>query len=217
MWPHLPTELWLEILREASQSDLAALCNTCKHLHDLTESILYSKFSWVPVLNRGVPWTPDSIVYEYTTCPDSLKPKFPRVHLLLRTLLNRPELARHVKSAEFMSPLSNDGCSQNILPFWSEEIESGFTCSDFALAETIIKKMKFVAQYKWLDGLRNGRSDILLALLLSQLSEIRSLDIRFVIAFSFSSLTDCCRCPGLVDLLSFHLPSGLLIISARKH
>lgn len=107
------------------------------------------------------------------------KTKYPRVHLLLRTLLNRPELARHIKSAEVMSPLAKDGRPETILPFWGEEIgqRSGFTPKDFDLAEKVMKEMGLVSPEEWLDCIWKGRSDVILALLLSRLFEMRSLDI----------------------------------------
>jgi hypothetical protein len=79
-----------------------------------------------------------------------------------------------------MSPLSTNGESKNILPLWSPEIkgDSGYTRRDFELVEEIIREMDFFSPSGWLEGLRNGRSDVIVALILSRLSEIRFLDIR---------------------------------------
>jgi hypothetical protein len=79
-----------------------------------------------------------------------------------------------------MSPLSTNGESKNILPFWNPTVpaQSGFTWRYFELAKTIIRDMEYCSQDEWLEGLLSGRSDVIIALLLSRLSEISSLDIR---------------------------------------
>ena len=172
MWSQLPAELWLDILEEFSQKDLSALNRSCKDLRQVTESLLYSKLSWVPELK----WSflsrsrPDPFVYESSI----------RIHLLLRTLLDRPELAYHIKSAEIMSPISTTGDPRNILSLWRPGIKgaSDFTEREYELAKMTIREMGFFLQDEWLEGLRRGRSDIIIALLLSRLSELSSLDIR---------------------------------------
>lgn len=172
MWSQLPTELWLDILEEFSQKDLSALNRSCKSLHQLTEPLLYSKLSWVPEMKRSFLSTsrPDPFIYKSSI----------RIHLLLRTLLNRPELAYHIKVAEVMSPISTTGDLKNILSLWAPGTKgtSGFTEREYELAEMIIREMDFFLQDEWLEGLWRGRSDIIIALLLSRLSEISSLDIR---------------------------------------
>ncbi|CZR59085.1 uncharacterized protein PAC_08977 [Phialocephala subalpina] len=73
---HLPNELWLQALDCVPRSDLPSVSRTSKHFHELVEPILYRDF-------------------------DSTKHKDgPNIALvrLLRTLVNRPDLAYHVKN-----------------------------------------------------------------------------------------------------------------------
>lgn len=72
----LPNELWLQALELVPRTDLPSVSRASKHLHELAEPILYHDFD--STKHKDGP--NKALVY------------------LLRTIVNRPDLARHVKN-----------------------------------------------------------------------------------------------------------------------
>ncbi|KAF4628787.1 hypothetical protein G7Y89_g9361 [Cudoniella acicularis] len=181
-WNHLPTELWQLVFDLSDQKELAAISLVSKRLHTQVEPSLYANFSWVPHVNQQLP----SIsklggrdVSEYTKTrrkrrTRGLGPHGPPPFLLLRTILNRPELTRYIKDVKVLAPMRQDGL------FWDgfEAREGGLSKEETALCERAIRRMEHVSRARWEVGLRIGSLEIAIALLLSRLCQIRSIEIR---------------------------------------
>ncbi|KUJ20008.1 uncharacterized protein LY89DRAFT_666837 [Mollisia scopiformis] len=87
--PRLPNELWINIVKQVPRADLPNLSRTSKQLHEVTEELLYSEFETA----RRTP--------RYGTTP-SFKKVFTR---FLRTILERPSLAKLVKHVTIRFPM----------------------------------------------------------------------------------------------------------------
>lgn len=73
----LPNELWLNVINHLARDDLPSISRTSKLLHQLAEPILYEEL-------------------------DTAKSRTGKaVECFFRTMIRRPELARHVKHANF--------------------------------------------------------------------------------------------------------------------
>lgn len=137
MCTHLPVELWDLIFYHLAQKDLALLNSVCKTLHVLTEPVLYA----------GIKWTEGK--------QSEVSLRRPKIHLLLRSLLNRPDLALHIKHAQFRSYVVNRKWEwPSLVPsLWQDGIGSGFTEKEMATAEGLIEKAKFSPQKEWREEL----------------------------------------------------------------
>ncbi|KAI9877136.1 MAG: hypothetical protein M1830_004711 [Pleopsidium flavum] len=163
MWTHLPVELWDLILHHVAQKDLATLNSVCETLHILTEPLLYAEIRWT----EGE--------------PSEVSQRSPRIHLLLRSILNRPELAFHIKHAHFRSYFVFMHWEQpNLIPsLWQDDgVGSGFTPKEMATAEGLIERAKLCPKKEWREELQRGASDVIIAILLSQLSKLERLDLE---------------------------------------
>jgi len=98
----------------------------------------------------------------------------PKPLLLLRTLLNAPELGKHFKHARFLAV----DCECGMFTTLREAREGYFTGREFEQCQKIITGRKTLSQENWLQGLKYGRLDITLGLLLSQMTCLSSLEIR---------------------------------------
>ncbi|PVH81710.1 hypothetical protein DL98DRAFT_531047 [Cadophora sp. DSE1049] len=188
----LPAEIWLGIVDGFDQNDLAAISLVSQTLHILVEPLLFSKYCWIPDIKYDFNWIPKrfrSDDFSLTEPPEDrrgglgqgLEQPQPRVHLFLRSVLNRPYLASLVKSLQFMAPLTPSGDADECLPFWGSKTlppQSGFSQVEMAAALSLVEDLKLVSRQEWRSGFRQGRCDVVLALLLSRLSEIESLEIR---------------------------------------
>ncbi len=138
----------LEILGLLPISDLRAVCLVSQKLRILGEPFLYSEIHLTWTLNQ----TPPIVQF-------------------LRTVLMRPQLASYVRSINLDGPLHHNRSLRS-------------TISDTAPAEhEISESIAFIRSVGvpfsdlWEQELRNGEMDACLAALLSQLAELRTLQI----------------------------------------
>ncbi len=126
---------------ESVRKDLTAFMRICKSINTLSEPLLYTEI--------------------LITWDDCLKPK-PSIELLLRTLLERPNLASLIKRIRFRNGLdpaarpANHQLSQDVLD----------------LARNSIRLDRFPSSDTWIQGMQEGSVPIIVAFLLSRLHKI---------------------------------------------
>jgi len=103
----LPAETLQEILEKLPSSSILSFCKTCKTALNFAERLLYHAISW------------------RFSEPQAEHP----IHAFLRAIFHRPELARHVKTAELLSgtgawdwddPLPNCPAPPDVRELWME-------------------------------------------------------------------------------------------------
>lgn len=151
---YLPRELYEMTLGFMPTRDLSALARTSRKTRILVEPSLYREIGW--------------------KSEDLTKRIHPPIDLLLRTIISRPELASFVQclalcywepSWAYTSELE-PGCDSYKLDFTSQEMEQ---------TALLIKSLHVPAERRWLTGLRCGKVDLFLALLITQLTALRRL------------------------------------------
>ncbi len=141
----MPQEI-VELILLSERKDLTAFMRICKSIHTLSEPLLYTEI--------------------LITWDDCLKPK-PSIELLLRTILERPNLASLIKRIRFRNGLdpaarpANHHLSQDVLD----------------LARNSIRLDRFPSSDTWIQGMQEGSVPIIVAFLLSRLHKIETLEI----------------------------------------
>lgn len=157
----LPSELLIACLcavrglREQSTSTLSALCSTSRSIRLHAEPLLYQELDWT--------WTGDF---------------HPPVHLLLRTLLNRPELINyihHVRFNDFSDVTYRQNDTRGIMTTFTRVERTTLIGKlwDFTEVSPCYKNVSITAKC-----LLDGSVDPTLSILLFQLKRLKSLALR---------------------------------------
>ncbi|KAL9627849.1 MAG: hypothetical protein Q9164_007469, partial [Protoblastenia rupestris] len=149
--PNVPPELLLHVLQFLSTADLASLSKTSSLLHTTTESFLY----------RSISWTFDQ---EETY-------QRPSICLFLRSLLEQPSLASHVRKIHFHSDSS-----------WynsDDPYKIRLSKDDRRLIWRTMKQTHFEHCTELKRALRDGSLDAVTAFLLSRLHNLEILEIGY--------------------------------------
>jgi hypothetical protein len=147
--PHL----WRLLHPFLGREELLALICACKRLRSVIEQYLYEDIRWTDSESDGF-----------------LQHK-PRICLLLRSILHRPQLAGHVKHISLMSYDKTR----------TLHLAGSFATSEMKLAESFTKRARIFPENLLLEGLRSGSCDAMLALLLSLLWKLETLRITLVL------------------------------------
>lgn len=158
---NLSYDVFLPILSYVSQSDLASLCRVSKELRKFVEPILYGNvqikiYRDDPYQNRRA------------------RGDFNLVHLLLRTILERPELVKSIQHAEFGTELIT--LNKNSDEFWAQ---FSIDHEDIQTFLSAAEKSSLSSEIAW-TRVPEGKADKtgpLTALLLSHLSHLKSLTL----------------------------------------
>jgi hypothetical protein len=145
-----PADILLLVLELQSPAEWRTLCLVNRHFRAIAEPLLYSKIQW--------------------SWKDPKNP--PPIVPLLRTIISRPELAAHVTNIQLEGQtLSNFGSTSSIssIPLSGAELDQEI---EF-IQRTGVSYSEF-----WIQQLRKGVTDALIALLLAQLPNLRQLDLR---------------------------------------
>lgn len=143
-----PRELLHMVLRHLSREDLSALSCTSKQYRSLVEPTLYREICWTNANRR--PWS-----------------QLP-VHLLLRSLLSRPELASHI---HFLAMC----CKKTHI--WIRKKTPYFMSTELERIKSLISSFHFTAEKVWISALHRGDLDLFIALLISQSTNLRRLHL----------------------------------------
>lgn len=184
LWEQLPTELWGVVFAFLTQNDHFNLSIVSRRIHRVVGPVLYSEFNWIPDTDGAC--TPPSIsklaghdVAEYTRSRrrkrNWVPGKYgPPPYLLLRTLLNRPTLAHYFRHAKLLAAMPCHGL------FYSahEAREGGLSQREMGKCINLIASMKHVSRQNWLNGLHKGTLDVAVALLLSKMHQLTTIEIR---------------------------------------
>lgn len=143
-----PVDLIPFFLKPLSCGDLFAVCLTCRDLRSCAEPFLYTSINWV--------W---------------LKGEIPPVGKLLRTILHRPDLAAHIRSAV----LAGTDCYMQ----WPHYLPDTIAVSEVELERSIdfVRSINVTRGEEWIQGLRDRIMSAIVAVLLSQLKNLTYLDI----------------------------------------
>lgn len=154
----------MDILDLLPIQDLLSISSVSKNLYDLVQPLIYRTISW-----------------NWDTIPTR------RILRLLRATLKHPQLAAHIQHVAMLtSPeIKMDDDPWRPLPQdmnWSKE--SGGFVDVIQHAQAIVYQAKFPHLEKWNQALQDGDPYALIAILLSQLRNIRSLrlDYSFVLS-----------------------------------
>ncbi len=148
----LPRELLDIVLANLSTSELAALLRTCHGLSEIVEPTLYKRISW-----------------ETTRLEDPA----PTVYLLLRSILIRNVLAKHIHH------LYLRGWHRNRTP--RALIMQAYNTNEFKmLRETPVRMRTWSGRdAPWSQGLQFGKTDFFLAVVVSYCESLRSINLDF--------------------------------------
>jgi hypothetical protein len=145
-----PADILLLVLELQSPAEWRTLCLVNRHFRAIAEPLLYSKIQW--------------------SWKDPKNP--PPIVPFLRTIISRPELAAQVTNIQLEGQtLSNFGSTSSIssIPLSGAELDREIE---------FIQRTGVSYSESWIQQLRKGVTDALIALLLAQLPNLRQLDLR---------------------------------------
>ncbi|QIW97704.1 hypothetical protein AMS68_003222 [Peltaster fructicola] len=132
-----------------NQADLFAVCLTCTRLRNIAETVLYSKISWR---------------WDRSTSPPVIR--------FLNAILRRPALAKHVRTLTLTQKRTVTGTAGKIElpPASTEELDAD-------LAAQVLSKTGVPFASKWLAEIGKRSMDSLLALVVSQTTNLTRLQL----------------------------------------
>lgn len=152
----LPYELLRPIVQDLSQRDTWALSLTSKALHNHLESFLYSSIRW--------DWSWD----------DQTKTKWPSIALLARTLCQRPDLGRHIRSFALVGDILDDEIEWPQIP---DELPA--PCLPEDDLQKLVAHVSFKTPFtrRWGSAMRHGKVDAYIALILKHTPHLKTLHL----------------------------------------
>ncbi len=150
----LPQELFYMVLSYLPTRDLSSLSRTSKAHRAIVEPIVYREIRWES---------------------KDVKDHPPPVHLLLRSLLNRPELASHINCLALCC--RKPWINYRFRAVWTKEDKPDFSTSEMERIIALIVSLQFVAQNFWISALMRGEVDIFIALLISLSTNLQRLHL----------------------------------------
>lgn len=158
-----------------STRNLSALSLTSTYHRSCTEPTLYKEICWNP-RDLDIMWP------QYHWAP---------VHLLLRTLMSRPELAFYTRGFTINCRRPRNGASHSII--WRCG-EPEYSMDHMKRATALIKSLNLLKVEKWLIDLRRGEVDLFLGLLFSMFTNLRrfhlSIDYQHACKVYFSQMLE---------------------------
>lgn len=181
---YLPRELYEMILGFMPTRDLSALARTSRKIRILVEPSLYREIGW--------------------KSEDLKKRIHPPIDLLLRTIISRPELAPFVQCLALCYWKPSWACISELEP-GCDNYKLDFTSQEMEQTALLIKSLHVPAERRWLTGLRCGKVDLFLALLITQLTALRRLylpsNYHQLDSFFFGVFLECAIVRGLFQAL----------------
>ncbi|MCJ1473129.1 hypothetical protein MMC13_001780 [Lambiella insularis] len=211
IWTDLPNEVVVMIVSVVDgRKTLAAISRVCKVLHKIAEPMLYRRLE--------VEWDNDTGL--------SLS-----VHKLLRSFLGRPELALQVHHVTFENhcdyiteDLATWSTTEGLGQFrsiWEYGNRLEFSKLDWELANNFIHAAELSDATSWIEGLRQGRVDVFVALVLAHLQDLQYLrlhiDLKIDAEFIREVVPILCLERGLIGaqrlskLQAVHLSQALVL------
>ncbi|KAL2850237.1 hypothetical protein BJY01DRAFT_245548 [Aspergillus pseudoustus] len=148
-----PADILYLIFKELSSVEYHALCLANRDLGLVAERLMYSKIKWF-----------------WGNTPTDPPPQLPQ---LVRTLFSRPVLATYITQVH----LDGNNWLQNTRRWNLPRFP--LADADLEKPSAFIRRIGVPYADVWIEGLRDGNMDALLALLLSQLSNLRRLHLGF--------------------------------------
>lgn len=149
----LAVELFHMILDYLPARDLSAFSRTSTHHRALTEPILYRQIRWEPIRS----WIDE---------------RAPPAHLLLRSILLRPELGSYINDFVFCLRAPSFQCGK-YPSLWNHWKKPSPTSAEMMRVRSLIRSFKFASQDLWLSRLKLGEVDVFIALIISQATKLR--------------------------------------------
>lgn len=143
------------VLNFLPRKDLSAFSCASKHHRALVEPSLYREIRWG--LDEAGP-----------------EERSPPVHLLLRTILDRPELASYINCLAFClrQPRYQTSRSSILCMHWKEPDP---TSTEMMRVRTLIRSFQFAAEDVWISQFEKGGVDLFIALVILQSINLRHL------------------------------------------
>lgn len=150
----VPLEIYDMIARFLSSGNLSALSLTSTYHPSCTEPTLYKEIHW-NLRDFDIFWP------QYHSAP---------IHLLIRTLMCRPELASYIWGFTIDCRRPRNGASHSII--WRCG-EPEYSTDEMGRTTALIKSMHLQKSEKWFVDLKRGAIDLFLGLLISTFTNLR--------------------------------------------
>lgn len=157
----LPEELWEMILSPLEKTDVSAISRCCKRLRERTIPHLYEIIDWT--------WNSD---------PALAEPCNPPIHLLLRSLVETRHLGSYVQCLQFNGWKNIGSIWQKRSPgtIW-ERGKPKCTADELQALKGYVHEVQLPSETLWITELEIGNVDVFVALVLSQLCNLRTLKL----------------------------------------
>lgn len=155
MWS-MPQDCWSIIIKHLSSRDLASVSKTCRSLQASTEYLVYRNISWN--------WTSELPLR--------------RLLQLLRTILERPDLALLVENVSLLSGTSwvlAETCDID----WTLEVNRSEFARVVEQSIEIVRSAQLPEQEEWITVLQSGNFYAFVAIFISRVSNIKSLRLDY--------------------------------------
>lgn len=162
----LPVEIILEILEETFWvGDRVSLSRCCKLLHKLTEPLIYDRIPLDIQVGRYDPVF-QGHTWRYLTRIRTSN-RVPPIHLLLRSILERPALADSINCITV----------KGVLPESLWDYYDPLSTVEMGIVTNLIHSMKAPFPNVWVRELWKGNPEVFIALLTSQCHKVRAFEI----------------------------------------
>lgn len=155
----LPEELWEMIVFPLEKGDVSAISRCCKRLRERA----------VPSLYNSLEWTWNSV-------PRYGKLSSPPVHLLLRSLVENRQMGAYVKYLNFSTScrLSSKRSPGSL---WEQGEQPKCTVDELRVLKDYVHELELPSKTLWTTALETGNINVFIALVLSQLTNLRTLHL----------------------------------------
>lgn len=149
----LPEELWDMIAFHLDEYDVSAISCCCKTLRERAVPSLYNSLEWT--------WG---------------KLSSPPVHLLLRSLVENRQVGAYVKYLNFSTSyrLSSKRSPGSL---WEQGEQPKCTADELKALKDYVHELKLPSETLWTTELETGNINVFVALVLSQLTDLRTLHL----------------------------------------
>jgi len=157
----LPEELWQMIVYPLEKSDVSAISRCCKRLRERT----------IPYLYETIDWT-------WNSGPALAEPCNPPVHLLLRSLVENRHLGSYFQCLQFNGSKNKGSIWQKRSPgtIW-ERGKPKCTADQLQALKGYVHEVQLPSETLWITELEIGNVNVFVALVLSQLCNLRTLKL----------------------------------------
>lgn len=156
----MPEDVVQLILFHMGKRDVSAVSCACKRLRELTVPCLY-----------------DTIIWTWNMHANPTELCNPPIHLLLRSIVETLQLGAYVKHLSFRGTKNKRIPTYKQSPgtIWAPGEQPKLSASEFKVVEDFVHAAQLPLEKPWIAELETGNVNVFVALVLSQLSNLRTL------------------------------------------